>query len=96
MGKFRKKPVVIDAVQLTWANWGEICDFVPEPWFGRGVFLDDAGNVVEGSSRIGLIIKTLESNEFIAQQDDWIIKGVKGEFYACKPDIFEATYEAVV
>lgn len=46
-------------------------------------------------SALGLIIKTLESNEFLARGNDWIIRGVKGEFYACKPDIFAATYESV-
>ena len=44
MAKFRKKPVVIDAVQLTWQNWDEVCDFIPRPWFERGVWLDKEGN----------------------------------------------------
>lgn len=107
MPQFRKKPVVIEAVQLTWSNWDEICDFVPKPWFVRGVWLDESGNPMpDGSYRfekphenqnaaLGLILRTLESNEFLAQGGDWIIRGVKGEFYPCKPDIFEATYEAV-
>lgn len=102
MPKFRKKPVVIDAVQLTWTNWNEICDFVPKPWFVRGVWLDKEGKILpEGGTRmdcndnsnIGLLMQTLESETFLATGGDWIIKGVKGEFYPCKPDIFEATYE---
>lgn len=108
MAKFRKKPVVIEAVQLTWANWNEICDFVPKPWFGGGVWLDIDGNPLPtnkytfssegatGNGNLGLILHTLESeNGFLARGNDWIIKGVKGEFYACKPDIFAATYEPV-
>jgi hypothetical protein len=103
MARFMKKPVVIDAVQLTWANWEEICDFVPEPWFVRGVWLGADGRplpegetrFVDGEGGLGLLMKTLESQEFIATGGDYIIKGVKGEFYACKPDIFAATYEAV-
>ena len=104
MPKFRKKPVVIEAVQLTWANWKQICDFVPTPWFVRGVWLDENGKPLpEGETRmnaddnsnLGLIMKTLESEEFLATGNDWIIKGVNGEFYPCKPDIFAKTYEPV-
>lgn len=92
--KFRKKPVVIEAIQLTWQTWSEICDFVPKPWFVRGCYLDQDGQEIKDiNGRIGLVMHTMESDEFLAQQDDWIIKGVKGEFYPCKPDIFAATYE---
>ena len=100
--KFRKKPVVIEAVQLTWANWSEICEFVPKPWFVRGTWLNKEGNPLpedqwrfgENNEDLGLIIDTLEG-DMLARGNDWIIKGVKGEFYPCKPDIFVATYEAV-
>lgn len=96
--KYRKKPVIIDAMQLTWANWNEICLFVTKPYFGEGVYLDDKTfeRLPEGktSNTIGLIIKTLEG-EHLARQGDFIIKGVNGEFYPCKPDIFEKTYEIV-
>ena len=100
--KFRKKPVVIEAIQLTWSNWNKICDFVPKPWFDRGVYLDNEGQVLpEGktSDKMGLLINTLESNlitgSLLATEGDWIIQGVKGEFYPCKPDIFVATYDKV-
>lgn len=85
MAKFRKKPVVIEAVQLRWDNWSEMCDFIKGQGF-RGKHLD--------RDRIGLEIHTLEGT-MLGEENDWIIKGVKGEFYPCKPDIFEATYEAV-
>lgn len=77
--KFRKKPVVIEAVQWTGDNLEELRAFVPE-----GV----------RHNRIGepLGIKTLEGVMTVSR-GDWIIKGVKGEFYPCKPDIFAATYE---
>ena len=95
--KFRKRPVEIEAEQLTRSNWNRICDFVPHPWFVRKCYLGkDMEEIQDPNGRLGLIIKTLESNEFIAQENDWIIKGVQGEFYACKPDIFEKTYEKVV
>jgi hypothetical protein len=102
--KFRKKPVVIEAVQLTWENWSDICAFVPKPWFVRGVWLDNQGQPLptnhtnfkaHGNAGLGLVMKTLESEEFLARGDDWIIKGIQGEFYSCKPDVFAATYEAV-
>lgn len=94
MAKFRKKPVVIDAVQWTGQNQREMFDFLEgEPT----KYMDSCGenfriahNLVEG----GLVIKTLEG-EHIATIWDYIIKGVNGEFYPCKPDIFEKTYEAV-
>lgn len=102
MAKFRKRPVVIDAVQLTWANWSEICEFVPERWFVKGVWLDKDGNPMpddqwrfgEDNNDLGLIIRTLEGDH-LARGYDWVIRGVKGEFYSCKPDIFAMTYEPV-
>ena len=103
MPKFRKKPVVIEAVQLRWDTWGQMClhadvgqlaEAKPE-----GCYIDPAtgkdSDVPVGSDHeIGLRIPTLEGL-MIARQNDWVIRGVKGEFYPCKPDIFEATYEAV-
>ena len=74
--KFRKKPVVVDAIQFN-ENMYEIRQFVGADARFRG-----------GQ----LVIKTLEGPLY-ASPGDWIIRGVKGEFYPCKPDIFEATYE---
>jgi len=81
--KYRKKPVVIEAFQFLSK------DNVPNNLkcvcsFGLG----------EGSLVEELLIPTLEG-VMKANIGDWIIKGVKGEFYPCKPDIFEATYEKV-
>lgn len=108
MPKFRKKPVEIDAIQLTWANWSDICDFAPVGQGNcRGVWVRKDGSWSDDPSitgpdvpsvfsddTLGLIIPTLEG-DMLAIENDWIIKGVKGEFYPCKPDIFEATYEPV-
>jgi hypothetical protein len=44
---------------------------------------------------VGYFIKTLEGTSYMLSKNDWIVKGVKGEFYPCKPDIFEATYEKI-
>ena len=100
--KFRKKPVIIEAVRLTWDNWDAMCkhagvgkmaDGKPE-----GVFLDEHGQPVSGAAwndhDMGLAIPTLEG-VMIARQGDWVIRGVAGELYPCKPDIFSATYEPV-
>ena len=97
--KFRKKPVVIEAVQLKWDTWNEMCEFtgVGKLVDGKpqGCFVDEDGVVLpegKGSDRIGLLIPTLEGL-MVARENDWVIRGVKGEFYPCKPDIFEQTYE---
>lgn len=87
MARFRKKPVVIEAVQFTGQNGKEVCDFAGL----EGVDVESAGGK---HVRPFLIIPTLEGNHR-ADVGDWIIKGVAGEFYPCKPDIFAATYEPV-
>lgn len=81
MPKFRKKPVVIEAEQWTGLLDDAMMAFLPA---------GGSGFNAEGS----LSISTLEGT-MRADIGDWIIKGVKGEFYPCKPDIFAATYEAV-
>jgi hypothetical protein len=101
MPKYRKKPVVIEAVQLNWSTWNEICDFagVGKLTDGKpqGCCLDEKNQPLPDgkcSEIIGLLVPTLEGLH-IARQGDYIIKGIKGELYPCKPDIFEATYEPV-
>lgn len=81
MSKYRKKPVVIDAVQWNGTNKREIYDFC-----NSGLDCHVMGN--------GLLIKTLEGT-MTASTGDYIIRGVSGEHYPCKPDIFSATYELV-
>ena len=83
--KFRKKPVVIEAIGFSGLNYDEIAEFCQST-------IIKMGERIDGHSTI--IIPTLEG-EMTAKMGDWIIKGVKGEFYPCKPDIFEATYEEI-
>jgi len=96
--KFRKKPIVIEAVQLSWRTWNEVCDFLGDivsqenPARTSAEFSDNCGEFVP--DYIEISIPTLEGF-MLARHGDWIIKGVNGEFYPCKPDIFEKTYEAV-
>lgn len=81
MARFRKKPVVIDAVQWTGDNGADISAFLGDTAWKHNA--DDT-----------LTIPTLEGDH-LAGEWDWIIRGVAGEFYPCKPDIFAATYEPV-
>jgi hypothetical protein len=98
--QFRKKPVVIEAVQLRWDNWSEMCQYAGvgklEDGKPEGVQVNAQNQIDEknGDGRIALAIPTLEG-VMVGVQDDWIIRGVKGELYPCKPDIFAATYEPV-
>lgn len=76
--RYRKKPVTIEAIQYDGSNYNEVSDFV--------------GNDVVAAHNGQLIVKTLEG-ELVAPIGDFIIRGVKGEFYPCKPDIFMMTYD---
>jgi hypothetical protein len=86
MPKFRKKPVVIEAVQWDGQDYATIAQFV-------GAASQVVRNELSPTDTT-LLITTLEG-DMIAREGDWIIRGIKGEFYPCKPDIFAATYEAV-
>jgi hypothetical protein len=88
VAKFQKKPVVIEAVQFTGSNHREVLTFV---------YPDLSEDAIVGAEtmRLPVVIETLEG-DMTASPGDWVIKGVKGEFYPCKPDIFAATYSAVV
>jgi len=77
--KFRKKPVVIEAVQYRRETARAVLEFMGAESDGRP--FDETIETLEGTLHVS--------------PGDWIIKGVKGEFYPCKPDIFEATYEPV-
>lgn len=77
--KYRKKPVIIEAVQWNGRNEIDISNFI-------------GGNLEMGDE--SLFIQTLEG-KMETSVGDYIIKGVHGEFYPCKPDIFEETYESV-
>ena len=86
--KFKKKPVIIEAVQWNGDNVSEILDFVGH------LDIRLINQEVDETIRTELYINTLEGT-MRASEGDWIIKGVQGEFYSCKPDIFEETYEIV-
>ena len=81
INKYRKKPVTIEAILYTGKNKKEITDFTESRAFSFG-----KDNAME--------IPTLEGN-YKCSVNDYVIKGIKGEFYSCKPDIFRETYEEV-
>lgn len=91
MSKFRKKPVVIEAVKYdgTVQSQQEVLDFT-------GLSAENAKSIYWRDTLKGgeIVIRTLEG-DLIASEGDWIIRGIKGEVYPCKPDIFAATYEPV-
>ena len=93
MPRFRKKPVEIEARQFDGTRYGAL-ELIE--------WMEGGGRVESGilHGQVHLVVTTLEDGEFgeakhVASPGDWIIRGVQGEFYPCKPDIFEATYEVV-
>lgn len=98
MPKFKKKPVVIEAFQMTQARRQDNSEW-PE-WLNKAWQKEPSEGAVwpkdyphsNGADR--LCIGTMEG-VYDVSWNDWIIKGIKEELYACKPDIFEATYDAV-
>lgn len=92
MAKYRKKPVVIEAVRAM-----DVIRAAEKDWSALPGWIKDAYE--SNDAGLGIVfthddvhIKTPEGM-LMANRDDWIIRGVKGEIYPCKPDIFEATYE---
>ena len=105
--RYRKKPVVIEAMHLvgTASDTMAVCDWIVShgyPWLlGNAIEPSTLVPKGGGTSKNGiyidpgtgeLVIRTLEG-DMRASHGDWIIRGVKGEFYPCKPEIFAATYE---
>lgn len=94
MAQYRKKPVVIEAIQFNGnSNKQEIETFVGKE-LQTELESETAYVAGQGAPLYSLLIPTLEG-VMKAMPNNWVIKGIKGEFYPCKPDIFEATYEKV-
>lgn len=87
-GQYRKRPVVIDAFRWIGMDKPEDMNQYPD-WFQQAA---DAGTILVGAFSVA--IDTLEGR-IHAQRGDWILRGIKGELYPCRDDIFEATYEKV-
>jgi hypothetical protein len=89
VGKFRKKPVEIDAFLWTGGP-----DQIEDPEWVVEAIKSGVIFISLGNSRVEIFIRTLYG-VMLGKRGDWIIRGVKDEIYLCKPDIFEATYEKV-
>lgn len=83
--KYIKKPVTIEAMPFTKENWNDLKIFTN----------NYAYNLNKTKDKATCLIRTLEGN-MIATEGDYIIKGIKGEFYPCKPDIFKDTYDEII
>ena len=89
--RYRKIPVIIDAIKWTGLNLREVIDFTGQHKSVEGMSWNEYELLVKNN---GLKIFTLEGTHTVSI-DDFIIKGIAGEFYPCKPDIFAVTYEGV-
>ena len=90
--KFKKKPVVIEAVKVEKGMLDDAPMWLHDAERSRAIDLFEVGGV--STNAPWARVNTLEG-VMVADEGDWIIRGVKGELYPCKPDIFEATYEPV-
>lgn len=92
---YKKKPIVIEAIQYTGSNDQEIIDFAAGAVYQKGIpYSPSAPDRDRGPFLFCKTLETLPGAEgHYVSVNDFIIKGVKGEFYPCKPDIFALTYE---
>lgn len=102
MPRFRKKPIEIEAVQLRWINWNEVCDLLGDALGAENP--DGASTITEaeasdtcgeqGPDYIALNVRTVHGEIATVRHGDWIIPEAQpGRFYPCKPDVFAATYD---
>ena len=107
MAQFKtRESVAVDAVQLTWSSWSEVCELLqrresliapaPEADKPVGVFVDrrSVAVVEDGNGRIGLQVPT-STGGWLAVEDDWIVLGPQGELSACKPALFARLFMPV-
>lgn len=97
--KFKKRPLEIEAVQVRWANWNDVCDFLKEHGAenvrGYEIGAEDASDTCGeiGPDYVALDVMTTHGEVAVVRHGDWIIPDSKhGTFYPCKPDVFAATY----
>lgn len=94
MAKYRKKPVVVEAIQWTGSNLEEIRNFVGSDLIEEWVEFFDIKRTLN-KMLVDIAIDTLEGTMRV-DYGDYIIKDVHGDFYPCRPDIFEQTYEEAI
>ncbi len=96
MLKFRKKPVVVEAFQMTLVRRGDNSEWPNWLHLAWNKTVNETGSLwIDPADPLWakLLVGTLEGPHRV-DWNDWIIQGIKGELYPCKPDIFDMTYEA--
>jgi len=105
MARYRKKPIEIEAVQLRWSQWNEVCELL-----GSALTAENSDGAFEippeeaadtcgepGPNYIALFVRTVHGEIATVRHGDWIVPEAEpGRFYPVKPDVFAATYEPVV
>jgi hypothetical protein len=91
--KFRKKPVEVEAVRWTGENTNEVLDFTGDAYFDP-IPEENRGDLSDPDATAAVFDK-LHSTWVLLYNGDWVIRGVQGELYPCRADVFEATYEPV-
>lgn len=99
---YRARPLTIEAVQLSWATWDEVCEFlggwVQQGHPGREIDEDEASDTCgeQGPTFIALDVQTIHGELAVVRHGDYIVReSVPGRFYPIKPDVFSAKYEAL-
>lgn len=99
---FRKKPFVVEAVQLRWDNWSEMCGFAGVGRLSDGqpegcYIASDGQPLPEGqtSEEIGMVIPKSVGGVLVVRQNDWVIRSPDGQLCRLKPDVFEAIYDEI-
>lgn len=103
MKKYRKKPIVVEAVQINWATWNDVCEFVgdaigphnPAYNITEAEAADTCGD--KGPGFIGLTLTTVHGHPTRFVHGDWILRDSKpGTFYPVNPEVFNETYEEII
>lgn len=104
MARYRTKPVEIEAVQLRWSTWNQVCEFLSSHGYDWGahtrfyITAEEVSKTCEepGPEYIGLTVTTVHGETATVHHGDYIIpEPVPGHFYPCKPDVFKEKYEVV-
>lgn len=103
MARYRKKPVEIEAVQVRWTTWNEVCEFVGSDVINVEhpawkITAEEASDTCgeDGPDYIAFEVTTTHGEKAVVRHGDWILPDSRpGTFYPCKPNIFQATYEPV-
>lgn len=101
---YRKKPIIIRAVQVRWSTWSDVCELLGDallaenPGGAREIHAREASDTCgePGPRYIAFDVRTIHGDIAAVRHGDWLIPEAQpGRFYPCKPDVFAATYELV-